>query len=141
LRNPCWLAVIFQKLPLETIAIVEASAPRLLERRAAIVFRAWHHLETDQAQRLLFEQFTIDGEVVGLLDAIVATVRQERWSGGVPIGLPPLRQPDRAALDAMLESALIYALGEVLDVSGIVLNAWREAFRFFMGQLALAQRA
>ncbi len=130
--------VIPQKLPLETVAIVEATAPDVQERRAAIIFRAWHHLPTEQARRLLFEQFTLDGNVVGLLDAIVATVRQGRWLGLAPTSLAPLQRADRDWLDPTLEGALIRAIKEVLDASVSVLNAWREAFRFFMGQLTPA---
>ena len=137
---PCWLLVIPQNLPLETIAIVEATAPEVQERRAAIIFYAWHHLETEQARRLLFEEFTLDGHVVGLLDAIVATVRQGSWSGVAPFSLIPLRRQDRESFDETLERALIRALQEVLHASTLVLNAWREAFRFFMRQLAPASR-
>lgn len=132
------MLIIPQKLPLETIAIIEATAPDVQERRAAITFSAWHHLETEQARRLLFEEFKLDGHVVGLLDAIVATVRQGRWSGITPLSLIPLRRQDRESFDDTLESALIHALQQVLHASNLVLNAWREAFRFFMRQLAPA---
>lgn len=131
--------VIHQNLPLETIAVVEATVAAVEERRAAIVFRAWHHLETEQARRLLFEPFTLNGSVVGLLDAIVATVRQGRWSGTAPVSLMPLRREDREAFDATLESALIQALQEVLAAPLMVLDAWRQAFRFFMRQLVPAR--
>jgi hemoglobin-like flavoprotein len=40
--------------------------------------------------------------------------------------------------EAALESALIRAIKEVLNASITVLNAWREAFRFFTGQLVPA---
>ncbi len=112
--------------------------PDVRERRAAIVFRAWHHLETEQARRLLFEEFTLDGQVVSLLDAIVETARQGRWSDVVPFSTIPLRRQDRASLDTALESALLQALREVLDASGPALSAWREAIRFFMRQLSPA---
>jgi hypothetical protein len=124
--------VISQNLSPETIAIVEASAPEVQGRRAAITFSAWHHLETEPARRLLFEQFTLNGDVVGLLDAIVATVRQGRWSGAAPFSLP---YADLGWFEAALESALIRAIKEVLNASISVLNAWREAFRFFTDQL------
>ena len=132
------MLVILQTLPLETIAIVEATAPDVQERRAAIIFHAWHNLETEQARRLLFEEFTLDGHVVGLLDAIVATVRRGRWPGVVPLSLIPLRRQDREVFDETLEGALLMALREVLQASTMVMNAWREAFRFFMRQLAPA---
>jgi hemoglobin-like flavoprotein len=125
--------IIRQSLPLETIAIVEATAPDVTARQAAIIFRAWHHLETEPARRLLFEQFTLDGHVVGLLDAIVSTARSGRWTGAASF-LPLLRQ-DRESFDATLEGALIGALRDVLGASIMVVNAWREAFRFFLHQL------
>ena len=96
--------VISQNLSPETIAIVEASAPEVQGRRAAITFSAWHHLETEPARRLLFEQFTLNGDVVGLLDAIVATVRQGRWSGAAPFSLPCA---DLGWFEAALESASV----------------------------------
>lgn len=119
----------------ETIAIVEASAPDVQGRKAAIIFSAWHHLETEPARRLLFEQFTLDGNAVGLLDAIVATAREGRWSGASPFSPP---DADMGWFEAALESALIRAIKEVLNASITVLNAWREAFRFFTGQLVPA---
>jgi hemoglobin-like flavoprotein len=128
-------------LPLETIAIVEATAPDVQGRRAAITFSAWHHLQTEQSRRLLFEQFTLGGHVVGLLEAIVATVRDGRWLGVTPSAFVPLQRADRDWDDATLEGALIRALKDVLDASVSVLNAWRDAFRFFMGQLAPAPHA
>ena len=133
------MLVISQFLPPETIAIVEATAPDVRERQAAIIFRAWHHLETEPARRLLFEQFTLDGHMVGLIDAIVATARRGRWAGAAPF-LPFLPRQDREVLDATLEGALIRALREVLGASVMVVNAWREAFRFFMGQLKPAPK-
>lgn len=135
-----WLLIISQSLPLETIAIVEATAPEVQERRAAIIFRAWHHLETEQSRRLLFEQFSCNGHLLDLLDAIIATV-QGRWSCSAPFSQVPLRHEDRALFDATLESALIRALQEVLRTSALVLNAWREAFRFFLRQLTLVRTA
>jgi hemoglobin-like flavoprotein len=125
-------------LSLETIKIVEATVPDVQERRAAIIFSAWHHLETEPARRLLFEQFTLDGHVVGLIEAIVATVREGRWLGAAPFSQP---RPDLGWFEATLEDALIRAIKEVLDTSAAVLNAWREAFRFFTGQLVPAQDA
>jgi hemoglobin-like flavoprotein len=119
----------------ETIAIIEASAPDIQGRRAAIIFSAWHHLEAEPARRLLFEQFTLDGDVVGVLEAVVATVRQGHWSGSAPFSPP---QVDLGWFEAALESALIRAIKEVLNASTAVLNAWREAFRFFTGQLVPA---
>jgi hemoglobin-like flavoprotein len=128
-------------LPLETIAIVEATAPDVQVRRAAITFSAWHHLKTEQAQRLLFEQFTLEGHVVGLIEAIVATVRAGRWPGLAPSSFVPLQRADRDWDDETLEGALIRAIKEVLHASASVLNAWRDAFRFFMRQLASAPQA
>ena len=96
---------------------------------------AWHRLETEKARRLLFAEFTCDGRVVGLIEAIVATARHDHTPGSGPFSPIPLRPQDRASLEAMLEGALIGALSEALDASTLVLDAWREAFRLFMRRL------
>src|SRR4051812_34747915 len=59
-------------LPIETVAIVEATAPDVHAKAAAITFRMWHHLPSEAARRLLFAEFALDGRVVGLLEAIAA---------------------------------------------------------------------
>jgi hemoglobin-like flavoprotein len=129
--------VISQQLSPETIAIIEATAPDLQERRAAIIFRAWHRLETEQARRMLFTEFTLNGHDVGLFDAILATVRAGRWTGRTPFSqVPPHRRDPE--MDATLETAVIGAVQEVLLASALVVDAWREAFRFFLRQLSPA---
>ena len=43
-----------QTLSIETIAIVEATAPEVRANAAAITFRMWHHMPSEAARRLLF---------------------------------------------------------------------------------------
>lgn len=119
-----------QTLPIETIAIVEATAPDVQASTAAIAFRMWHDLPTG-AQRLLFAQFALRGDTLGLIEAIVAAAR-----GGRAEILPRLLTAlDRRATGALydeMEPILAFALGEALGKRGTetVLDAWRQAFRF-----------
>ena len=64
-----------QTLSIETIAIVEATAPEVRANAAAITFRMWHHMPSEAARRLLFAEFALEGRVVGLLDAIAKEAR------------------------------------------------------------------
>jgi hypothetical protein len=126
-----------QALPIETIAIVEATAPDVQAKAAAITFRMWHHLPTEEARRLLFAEFILEGEVIGLLEAIAATGRRP-W----PLSLPRLVSPADAhgasSLRATLEPALMLALTDTLGklASGAVLNAWRQALRLLTEELS-----
>ena len=133
------MPVITDHLPLETVAIVEATAPDVHASRAAIVFRTWHYLDSEEARRLLFEEFVLDGRVLGLVEAIAATVHRGSWAGATPRSLIQALAQERTSFQAKVEHALILALNEVLGslATTLVLNAWRQAYRFFMRQLAL----
>jgi len=127
-----------QTLPIETTAIVEATAPDVQANAAAITFRMWHHLPSDEARRLLFAEFAIEGRVVGLLDAIAAAACR-RWSDGFPRLVTPAEAQEAASLYSTMEPALVLALAEALGkmATGAVLNAWKQAFRFLTERLAV----
>jgi hemoglobin-like flavoprotein len=127
-----------QTLPIETTAIVEATAPDVQAKAAAITFRMWHHLPSDGARRLLFAEFAIEGRVVGLLEAIAAAACR-RWPDGSPRLLTPEEVRGSAALYSTIEPALMLALAEALGkmATGAVLNAWKQAFRFLTERLAV----
>ena len=72
-----------QALPIETIAIVEATAPDVQAKAAAITFRMWHHMPSEAARRLLFAEFALEGRVVGLLEAIAVSARR-KWPETLP---------------------------------------------------------
>jgi hemoglobin-like flavoprotein len=113
------------------IAIVEATAPQIQARAAAITFRMWHHLPSEAARRLLFAEFALEGRVVGLLDAIAIAARRRRPEM-LPRPLIPAEVQGAASFYSSLEPALMLALTEALGKIGTVavLNAWRQAFRF-----------
>jgi hemoglobin-like flavoprotein len=123
-------------LPIETIAIVEATAPDVRAKAAAITFRMWHRLPSEAARRLLFAEFVVDGAVVGLLEAVAITARR-----GWPQAFPRLVTPDvlqeAASVYASIEPALLIALQEVLGgiATNPVINAWQAAFRFLIGRI------
>jgi hemoglobin-like flavoprotein len=125
-----------QNLSIEAIALVEATAPDVQAQAAAITFRMWHHLPSEEARQLLFADFTLDGRVVGLLEAIVATTRLT-----TPEAMPRLLVP--AGIEASMstystiEAALVLALREALGkmASSGVLNAWKQAFRYLTERL------
>ena len=127
-----------QTLPIETTAIVGATAPDVRANAAAITFRMWHHLPSDGARRLLFAEFAIEGRLVGLLDAIAATACR-RWPDGVPRLVTPAEAQEPASLYSTMEPALMLALAEALGkmATGAVLNAWKQAFRFLTERLAV----
>jgi len=127
-----------QTLPIETTAIVGATAPDVQAKAAAITFRMWHHLPSDGARRLLFAEFAIEGRVVGLLEAI-ATAACGRRLDGLPRLLTPEEARGSASLYSTIESALMLALTEALGkmATGAVLNAWKQAFRFLTERLAV----
>ncbi len=125
-------------LPIETIAIVEATAPDVKAKAAAITFHMWHHLPSESARRLLFAEFAHEGRVVGLLDAIVVTARRN-WPQALPRLLMPGEAHGSSSLYATLEPVLMTALTEALGrlATNPVLNAWKQAFRFLVEQLAV----
>ena len=125
-------------LPIETIAIVEATAPDIQARAAAITFRMWHHLPSEAARRLLFAEFALEGRVVGLLEAIASTARRT-WPRIAPRLLTPGEAQGSVSLYATMEPALMLALAEALGklATRAVLNAWKQAFRFLTEQLAI----
>lgn len=127
-----------QTLPIETTAIVEATAPDVQAKAAAITFWMWHHLPSDGARRLLFAEFAIEGRVIGLLEAIAAAACR-RWPDGSPRLLTPDEVQGSAALYSTIEPALMLALAEALGkmATGAVLNAWKQAFRFLTERLAV----
>jgi len=120
-----------QTLPIETIAIVEATAPDVKANAAAITFRMWHHLPSEGARRLLFAEFALDGRVVGLLEAIVVTTRR-KWPDALPRLLTPVEAKGSSSIYSTIETALMLALAEALGkmATNSVLNAWKQAFRF-----------
>jgi hemoglobin-like flavoprotein len=125
-------------LPIETIAIVEATAPDVQAKAAAITFHMWHHLPNEPAKRLLFAEFALEGRVVGLLEAIAMTARR-RWPQAAPRLLMPGEAQGSVSLYATLEPALMVALTVALGTLAThpVLNAWKQAFHFLTEQLAV----
>lgn len=125
-------------LPIETIAIVEATAPDVRAQAAAITFRMWHDLPSEAARRLLLAEFALGGRVVGLLDAIMGAVRHD-WQHPLPRLLTPAEAQSSPPIYAAIEPALLRALTDVLGAraTSAVLNAWKQAFRFLTGQLAV----
>ena len=120
-----------QTLPIETIAIVEATAPDVKANAAAITFRMWHNLPSDGARRLLFAEFALEGRVVGLLEAIVIATRR-KWPDALPRLLTPVEAKGSSSIYSTIETALMLALAEALGkiATNSVLNAWKQAFRF-----------
>ena len=126
-----------QTLSTETIATIEATAPDVQAQAAAITFRMWHHLPSDAARHLLFAEFALDGEALGLLDAIVVAARRRSFEG-LRL-LTPAEAKGLVADYSSMEPALLLALTEALGkmASDAVLNAWKEAFRFLTEGLTL----
>ena len=126
-----------QTLPIETIAIVEATAPDVQARAAAITFRMWHHMPSEAARRLLFAEFALEGRVLGLLEAIVA-VACRKWPKTTPRLLTAGEIHGSDVIYSSMEPALMLALTEALGKMATiaVLNAWKQAFRFLTEGLA-----
>ena len=126
-----------QTLPIETIAIVEATAPDVQAKAAAITFRMWHHMPTEAARHLLFAEFALEGRVVGLLDAIAIASRR-KWPAMAPRLLTPIEKLSPETIYSSMEPALMLALAEALGKMGTyaVLNAWKQAFRSLTEGLA-----
>jgi len=126
-----------QTLSIETIAIVEATAPEVQANAAAITFRMWHHMPSEAARRLLFAEFALEGRVVGLLDAIAIMVRRRGLEGGFRM-LTPTEMRTNMSHYSTLEPVLMLALGDALGkmATVAVLNAWQQAFRFLTEKLA-----
>jgi hemoglobin-like flavoprotein len=126
-----------QTLPIETIAIVEATAPDVQAKAAAITFRMWHHMPSEAARTLLFAEFALEGRVIGLLEAIAISARRRR-----PETQPRLlTKPENSgpgAIYSTMEPVLMLALAEALGKMGTlaVLNAWKQAFRSLTEGLA-----
>jgi hemoglobin-like flavoprotein len=119
-----------QTLPIETIALVEATAPDVLAQAAAITFRMWHDLPSDAARRLLFAEYVLDGRIIGLIDAVIMSARRT-WPLTRPRPIVPAEAEDAPSLYAAIEIALLLALNDALGklATRAVLNAWRQAFR------------
>ena len=126
-----------QALPIETIAIVEATAPDVQAKAAAITFRMWHHMPSEAARRLLFAEFALDGHVVGLLEAIAVTARR-KWPETLPRLLTPAENEGSDSIYSTMEPALMLALTEALGkmATSTVLNAWKQAFRSLTERLS-----
>lgn len=126
-----------QTLPIETIAIVEATTPDVQAKAAAITFRMWHHLPSEAARRLLFAEFVLEGRVVGLLEAIAVAARR-KWPESLPRLLLPAENAVPESIYSTMEPALMLALTEALGkmATYAVLNAWKQAFRFLTERLA-----
>jgi nitric oxide dioxygenase len=126
-----------QTLPIETIAIVEATTPDVQAKAAAITFRMWHHLPSEAARRLLFAEFLLEGRVVGLLEAIAVAARR-KWPESLPRLLLPAENAVPESIYSTMEPALMLALTEALGkmATCAVLNAWKQAFRFLTERLA-----
>jgi nitric oxide dioxygenase len=126
-----------QTLSIETIAIVEATAPEVQANAAAITFRMWHHMPSEAARRLLFAEFALEGRVVGLLDAIAIMARRRGLESGLRM-LTPTEMQTNMSHYSTLEPVLMLALGDALGkmATVAVLNAWQQAFRFLTEELA-----
>ena len=126
-----------QTLSTETIATIEATAPDVQAQAAAITFRMWHHLPSDAARHLLFAEFALDGDSLGLLDAIVVAARRRSFEG-LRL-LTPVEAKGLASVYSSMEPALLLALTEALGkmASDAVLSAWKRAFRFLTEGLAI----
>jgi len=126
-----------QTLPIETIAIVEATAPDVQAKAAAITFRMWHHMPSEAARRLLFAEFAHEGRVVGLLEAIAVSARR-KWPETMPRLLTPAENQGLNSIYSTMEPALMLALAEGLGkmATSAVLNAWKQAFRSLTERLA-----
>jgi hemoglobin-like flavoprotein len=126
-----------QTLPIETIAIVAATAPDVQAKAAAITFRMWHHMPSEAARRLLFAEFALEGRVVGLLEAISVAGRR-KWPEALPRMLMPTENEGPESIYSTMEPALMLALTEALGkmATCAVLNAWKQAFRFLTERLA-----
>lgn len=127
-----------QTLSIETIAMVEATAPEVEAHAAAITFRMWHHLPSEAARHLLLAEFALEGRVIGLLEAIAVAVRRTMPEAIMPRLLVPAGFNESVSLYSTLEPALLLALSEALGkaATGGVLNAWKQAFRYLTGRLA-----
>ena len=126
-----------QTLSTETIAIIEATAPQIQAKAAAITFRMWHHLPSETARRLLFAEFALDRRVVGLLDAIAIGAsrrRPEMLLRALIRAEVQGAQSFYSSLEPALMLALSEALGKIAPVA--VLNAWKQAFRSLTERLA-----
>lgn len=126
-----------QTLPIETIAIIEATAPDIQAKAAAITFRMWHHMPSEAARHLLLAEFALEGRVVGLLEAIAFSVRRE-WPQKLPRLLTPSKKEGSKVIYSTMEPALMLALTEALGkmATRTVLNAWKQAFRLLTEGLA-----
>jgi hemoglobin-like flavoprotein len=126
-----------QTLSIETIAIVEATAPDVQAKAAAITFRMWHHLPSEAARHLLFAEFAFEGRIVGLLEAVAIAARRP-GPQALPRLLVPAELEGSTSLYSTMEPVLILALTEALGkmAPGGVLNAWKQAFRFLTERLA-----
>ena len=126
-----------QTLPIETIAIVEATTPDVQAKAAAITFRMWHHMPSEAARRLLFAEFALEGRVVGLLEAIAVSARR-KWPETLPRLLTPAENEGSDSIYSTMEPALMLALTEALGKMATiaVLNAWKQAFRSLTERLA-----
>lgn len=126
-----------QTLSTETMATIEATAPDVQAKAAAITFRMWHHLPSEAARHLLFAEFALDGDVIGLLDAVLVAARRQSFEG-LRL-LTPVEAPGSASLYSTMEPALLLALTEALGkmATDAVLNAWKEAFRFLTEGLGI----
>jgi len=126
-----------QTLPIETIAIVEATTPDVQAKAAAITFRMWHHMPSEAARRLLFAEFALEGRVVGLLEAIAVSARR-KWPETLPRLLTPAENEGSDSIYSTMEPALMLALTEALGKMATiaVLNAWKQAFRSLTEGLA-----
>lgn len=127
-----------QTLSIETIAMVEATAPEVEAHAAAITFRMWHHLPSEAARHLLLADFTLEGRLIGLLEAIMAVVRRRMPDAVMPRLLAPAGLDGSVSVYSSMEPALLLALSEALGkmASGGVLNAWKQAFRYLTERLA-----
>jgi len=127
-----------QILSIETIAMVEATAPEVEANAAAITFRMWHHLPSEAARDLLLAEFALEGRTISLLEAIAVAVRRTMSDAIIPRLLVPAGFDGSVSLYSSMEPALLLALSEALGkmANSGVLNAWRQAFRYLTERLA-----
>lgn len=125
-------------LAVETISIVEATAPDVHAKAASIIFRMWHHVPTQGARRLPFAEFALEGRVLGLLEAIAAAMRRT-WLQTLPRLLTPTETEGASSLYAKMEPALLHAWSEVLGkrAAKAVSDAWQLAFRSLAERFAV----
>jgi hemoglobin-like flavoprotein len=124
-----------QILPVETSAIVAATAPDVMARAAAITIRMWHELADEASRALLFAEFTHKSRTLSLIEAVAASATV-RGGGALPRAIASGLPHGLAEQAELLEPAFLRSLADNLGTlsTPAVLNAWKQAFRAFVLQ-------